>query len=316
MTMDHDSYLALRESAAVMDLPGRGHLQATGEDRARLLHAMTTNHVEELVPGDCRYAFFLSSQGRILADVNIVCTEAALLLDTEPEAAEPIYQHLDRYIIADDVTLANLTERMSAIALEGPQSAAVLERMGIDAPASGHWTAWRTFAVAAVSATGQRGFRFFVPRSERESVIEWINGAGAVKTGHAEWNTVRLENGVARFGEDFTEREIPHETRLIDRAISFSKGCYLGQEIVERVRSRGQVNRQLMHLAIPGQTAPAAHTKLSLEGREVGEVTSAAYSPEAGLVFALGYVRAQTIASGVQYSFEGGTATIAAPRPL
>jgi folate-binding protein YgfZ len=267
---------------------------------------MTSHHIQELQPGDCRYAFFLSAQGRILSDVNVICTESSLLLDTEPETAGAIYEHLDRYIIADDVTLSNLTGLVAVIGLEGPQSPAVLERMGIDTPAAGHWTEWRTNAVAALSATGQRGFRFFVPLAERAATIGWIAGAGALEAGRLEWNTVRLENGLARYGEDITDRQIPHDTGLLDRAVSFNKGCYVGQEIVERVRSRGHAGRQLVHLLIPGPIAPAPHTKLWLGDSEVGEITSAAYSPAAAAVFALAYLRTKAMQPEATYSLEGG----------
>lgn len=311
--MDQDAYLALRESAAVIDLTGRGHIQATGDDRVRLLHAMTSNHVEALTPGDHCYGFFLNAQGRILSDVNVICTESSLLLDTEPEAAETIYQHLEKFIIADDVTLVNLTAQVAVIGLEGPQSRVVLERMGIDIPEQGHWREWRTWVVAALSASGERGFRFFVPAAERESVRGWIAGAGAIAAGRVESNTVRLENGIARYGADFTNREIPHETGLLERAISFSKGCYVGQEIVERVRSRGHANRILTHLIVQGENAPAPRTKLFAGEKEAGEITSAAYSPAQGAVFALAMVRTQTIQPGVTYSVEGGgSATLAA----
>ena len=120
--MNQDAYRALREHAAFIDLTGRGHVRVTGEDRARLLHAMTTNQVEALKPGESCYAFFLTAQGRILADVNVLCTESSLLLDTEPEVADAVYQHLDRYIIADDVTLENLTEQVAVIGVEGPEA--------------------------------------------------------------------------------------------------------------------------------------------------------------------------------------------------
>jgi aminomethyltransferase len=312
--MDLDGYRALRKGAALLDLTGRGHIQATGEDRVRLLHAMSTNHISALAPGDWVYAFFLNSQGRILADVNVICTESSLLLDTEPETGEAIYQHLDRYIIADDVTLTNLSGQVAVIGVEGPEAAVVLDRMGIAVPEAGHWTEWRTWVVAAISASGERGFRLFVPLAERENVAGWAAGAGAIPVGREEWNTVRLENGVPRYGEDITDRQIPHDTGLVDRAISFSKGCYLGQEIVERVRSRGHAGRKLLLLRIEGEAAPAAHTKLFASGEEVGEVTSAAYSPAAGAVLALAYVRAKTVQPGVVYAFEDGGAAIIEPR--
>jgi folate-binding protein YgfZ len=181
--------------------------------------------------------------------------------------------------------------------------------MGIDAPQPGHWSEWRTWVVAALTSTGQPGYRFFVPAAEHGNVIVWITGAGAIQAGREEWNTVRIENGFPRYGEDITERQIPHDTGLLDRAVSFNKGCYLGQEIVERVRSRGHAGRKLVQLIIPGQTPPPVQTKLLLEEHDSGEITSAAYSPDRECVYALAYVRAKTFLPGATYSFEGGTAT-------
>ena len=126
-------YQALGEHAAWIDLSDRGKLRVTGEDRARLLHAMTTNHVEQLNPGEGCYTFFLNAQGRILSDVNLFCFEDHFLLDTEPETRRKLFEHLDRYIIADDVTMEDATDRIATIAVEGPESAGVLEKMGIAA---------------------------------------------------------------------------------------------------------------------------------------------------------------------------------------
>ena len=131
-----DGYTALRERAAWLDLSGRGKIRATGEDRARLLHAMTTNQVETLQPGEGCYAFFLSAQGRILADANLLCFEDHFLLDTEPETRTKVYEHLDRYIIADDVTLEDQTDRIATIAIEGPKAGAVLAELGAPAARS------------------------------------------------------------------------------------------------------------------------------------------------------------------------------------
>src|SRR5882724_10680971 len=112
-------YSVLREHAAWLDLSGRGKIKVTGEDRARLLHAMTTNHIDRLKPGEGCYAFFLNAQGRILGDVNLLCFDDHFLLDTEPETRTKLFEHLDRYIIADDVTVEDRTDRMATIALEG-----------------------------------------------------------------------------------------------------------------------------------------------------------------------------------------------------
>src|ERR1700690_2161732 len=127
-------YEALRTSAAWLDLSPRGRIYATGDDRARLLHAMTTNHVQQLTPGTGCYAFFLNAQGHIQADVNLLCLEDRLLLDTEPETRERVFHHLDKSIIADDVALEDVTERMASGAVEGLQAAAVLAAVGAPAP--------------------------------------------------------------------------------------------------------------------------------------------------------------------------------------
>ena len=132
--------MRLRESAAWLDLSARGKIRVTGEDRARLLHAMTTQDVQALAPGQGCYAFFLNAQGRILGDVNIFCREDSFLLDTEPETRQKLYDHIDRYIIADDVTLEDATGEMATIAIEGPQSAAVLERLGAPVPEADYAT--------------------------------------------------------------------------------------------------------------------------------------------------------------------------------
>ena len=160
-----DGYAALREDAAWLDLSGRGKIRAGGEDRARLLHAMTTNQVEALRPGEGCYAFFLSAQGRILADVNILCFEDYLLLDTEPETRTKVYEHLDRYIIADDVTLEDQTDQIATLAIEGPNAAAALAELGAPIPAAPTqrhigrlelWPGWTPPAEAGFSCWCQR----------------------------------------------------------------------------------------------------------------------------------------------------------------
>src|ERR1700761_8079487 len=127
-------YDALRDRAAWLDLSARGKIKLTGEDRARLLHAMTTNHIQQLTLGTGCYAFFLNDKGRVIADANVLCRPEYFLLDVEPESREPLYQHLDRFIIADDVTLEDMTEATATIAVEGPQAAEVLERAGAPVP--------------------------------------------------------------------------------------------------------------------------------------------------------------------------------------
>lgn len=309
------AYQALRESAAFLDLTRRGFLRVRGEDRARLLHAMTTNHIQGMRPGEACYAFFLSSQGRVLADVHVLCGEDEIYLDTEAETHPLVYQHLDRYIIADDAVVTDLTEQTAAIAVEGPSAAAVLAELGVSpVPEQGRWALWNLWPVSRASVTGQPGFRFFVPRLEADAFRARLAGQGLPEAGKPESDVVRLENAHPRYGEDFCDQQIPHETQLLD-AIHFNKGCYLGQEIVERVRSRGHVNRKLMHLQIATAVAPRPDTKIvTAEGKEAGQVTSAAFSPALGRVVALGYLRVEHLSAGLRVGDATATISPAAPR--
>ena len=284
-------YDALRNGAAWLDLSGRGKIKLTGEDRARLLHAMTTNHIQQLAPGAGCYAFFLNDKGRILSDANVLCRPDHFLLDLEPETREKIYQHLDHYIIADDVTLEDVTAATATIAVEGPKAAEVLERAGAPIPQAGYASLeWGTRLVARLNSTGSLGFFVFAPVSERAELIAQLEASGAQAADAEASRLVRLEHGKPRYGEDLSERFLAQEANQ-PHALHFSKGCYLGQEIVERVRSRGQIHRILMPLVLETKEPPAAGSKLQIGDANAAEITSAAYSPALGKVVALAYVR-------------------------
>jgi folate-binding protein YgfZ len=306
-------YEALMSGAALVDLSKHGRIRVTGEDRARLLHAMTTNHVEQMKPGDGIYAFFLNAQGRILADVHVLCFEDHFLLDTAPEAREVVYGHLDQYIIADDVTLEDVTEQTFSFGLEGPKAIDAAARCGMQAPHHryAHVPAGE-FLVAAISSTGSYGVRIYGPVRHKDEAAALIEGAGAIAASEADAETVRIENFVPKYGCDITEHTLPQETQQM-HALHFQKGCYLGQEIVERIRSRGHVNRLLMGFRIESQTkSPPPGTKLMLEGQPAGEVTSSAAANSA--VFGLAYVRTQWAKSGAMAEIEGHAAALFAPR--
>ncbi|WP_321472741.1 glycine cleavage T C-terminal barrel domain-containing protein [uncultured Paludibaculum sp.] len=291
--MSTPGYQALREGAAILDLSARGRIRASGEDRKRLLHAMTTNHVQQLEPGQTIYAFFLNAQGRIQADVWIHAEEDFLLLDVEPEVREKVFAHLDKFIIADDVTLEDVTALTAEIAVEGPNAVAMPKR-GV---------------VLDASVTGQPAFRMVVPVEELAPLLQQLQAAGGVPASTEEVRAVRLENGVPRFGEDITDGNLVQESQQL-QAVNFNKGCYLGQEIVERVRSRGQVNRLLTRLRIEGSTVPPAGEKVMAGDQEAGAVTSAAYSPAEGCVRALAYLRAKFIVPGAGLVVGGAAAEV------
>ena len=288
-------YQGLRENAAWMDLSSRGKIRVLGEDRARLLHAMTTQDVQSLTPGHGVYAFFLNAQGRILGDANIFCREDCFLLDTEPETRQKLFDHIDRYIIADDVTLEDATGEMATIAVEGPQASAILERMGAPVPESDYETrAWSGMTVARVSSSGTGGFFVFLNPAKKGDLIAAIEAKGIAEATPDDARTVRIEHGRPRYGEEITERYLVQETAQL-QAVHFSKGCYLGQEIVERVRSRAQIHRVLRRIEVDSPDMPAAGSKLKSPDAQAdaGEIASAAFSPALGKVAAIAYVRTQ-----------------------
>jgi folate-binding protein YgfZ len=290
----------LRESAAWLDLSARGKIRVTGEDRARLLHAMTTQDVQALTPGRGCYAFFLNAQGRILGDANIFCREDSFLLDTEPETRQKLYDHIDRYIIADDVTLEDVTGEMATIAIEGPQSAAVLERLGAPVPDADYATrSWSGSIVARVSSTGAGGYSIFLLPIKKAELIGALAAAGLAEGNPNDARMVRIEHGKPRYGEEITERYLVQETAQLN-AVSFSKGCYLGQEIVERVRSRAQIHRVLRRLVIEATEPPPAGTRLKSGDADSAEIASAVFSLSLGKVAALAYVRTQFAEPGTE----------------
>jgi folate-binding protein YgfZ len=298
-------YGALRDHVAWIDLPGRGKIRMTGDDRVRFLHAMTTNQVEQLAPGQGQYAFFLNSQGRILADVYLFNLGESLLLDTEPETAGKVFQHLDKYVIADDVTLADETAEWSTLGVEGPDAAAALEALGAPVPTGDYGIAsWGAGFVARAAATGPTGFRIFVPAGERPALLAELVRAAIPEADAEAARTVRLEHARPRYGEEITERYLTQETAQL-HAVNFNKGCYLGQEIVERVRSRAQIHRRLAAIRIRASVPPPPGTKLKVDGKDAGEIASAAFSPALDEVVALAYVRVEHEAARPEMWVEG-----------
>jgi tRNA-modifying protein YgfZ len=303
---------ALSTSAALLDLSHRGRIRVTGEDRARLLHAMTTNHVQQMKTGDGIYVFFLNAQGRILADAYVLCFEDHFLLDTEPEARAIIQQHLESYIIADDATLEDVTAETFCFGVEGPRATELAASCGLSAPRHrfSH-VRWGDFSVAAISQTGAQGVRIYGAIRSKEEAIATIEGAGVIAASPEDAETFRIENFVPKYGCEITEHTLPQETQQM-HALHFQKGCYLGQEIVERIRSRGHVNRLLMGFRMGLQTTPPPPgTKLMLEGKAAGEVTSSTVSN--GSVFGLAYVRVPGARSGAMAEIEGRAVELFAP---
>lgn len=265
-------YEALQKNHAVVDFSSRGRIQATGDDRARLLHALTTNHVQQMQPGDQIYCFFLTAQGRIISDAIIACEQERFLIDVEADVRETVLKHIDHYIIADDVVLEDVTTT--------------------------------TFALGA----GQkRLYGDIALKNETKSRL------GLTEATAEDWRIFRIEHFQPRFGEDITSATLPQETGIGD-ALHFEKGCYLGQEIVERIRSRGHVNKMLVGLSIEGARVPAPGTKVRFGGVDAGEITSAVASPAFGDVRAIAMVRTQATKPGSIVEVNGEDARVSAVR--
>jgi folate-binding protein YgfZ len=273
---------------------------------------MTTNQVEKLQPGEGCYAFFLNAQGRILADVNLFCRENDFLLDVEPETREPLYQHLDKYIIADDVTLEDATDRLATLALEGPDTPTIAARLGIPLPEN-PWahTEWNGVTVANVSFTGAPGLRFFAPATGKPHLIDLFQNAGSPEVDLADARVVRLEHFKPRYGEDIFESTLSQETQQA-HAVNFSKGCYIGQEIVERVRSRGLVHRLLAGVEMESNAVPEPETRLFHGDQNIGKMTAAAFSPALGKVVGLAYMRRESAEPGTALTVNGQPAVVRA----
>lgn len=287
------------------DLSWRAKLVVTGGDRARWMNGMVTNNVRDLAAGHGVYAFLLNAQGRIQADLYVFQRGDSLLVDMERGQRDNILQLFDRYIVADDVEIADVSDKLTALGLTGPVSRNVLERAGIDVPDLGHLQ----FAEAPWRHAGQEKMVTLLRSGEEadESWQVWIGPellaelwdallkAGARPIGTAALNLFRISHGIPQFGVDIRERDLPQETGQT-RALNFTKGCYLGQEIVERIRSRGAVHRQFTAFAVEG-ALPEPGAKIMVEEKESGEITSSAILPLPGgdRPIALGYLRRQAV---------------------
>ena len=296
-------YRGLRESAAVLDLTPHGRIYVSGDDRARIIHALTTNHVQQLQPGQGCYAFFLNAQGRILADVNVLCLEDRLLLDLEPETRAPILAHLDHYIIADDATPDDATDRTFCLAVEGPDAAELLARVGAPLPETPQsFVKWNEALVVMLTSTGEPAFRIFAGQPQRAGIESQLHAAG-VDASAEDARTVRIEHFLPRYGDDIGPSTLPQETQL-SRALHFAKGCYHGQEIVERIHSRAHINRVLVGFESDLPTIPAA-IKISFDGQDVGKVTSTAFSPALNKTVGIALIRVSASKPGTMVNIDG-----------
>jgi folate-binding protein YgfZ len=294
-------YRALRERAAVVDHAFRGRVRASGSDRVSFLQGMLSNDVKALASGAGCPALLLTEQGKVVADLVVLAVDDALVLDALAGALPGAVAALERFIVADDVELARVGDE-DTLAIIGPDARGALASLGIAAPDQpyGHVVAsWgdTSVRVVAVPRPGAGGYHLHVPRAHTVALWE-RTAAGIVAAGHDAFEMLRIESGVPWYGRDVGPDTIALEAPL--DGVSFTKGCYLGQEVMERVTARGHVNRRLVGLVIDAPEPPTPGDRLFAGEKDVGWVTSACRSIALGAPLALGYVRREHLEPGTR----------------
>jgi folate-binding protein YgfZ len=305
---------ALCESAGVLDLSWRGRLCLTGGDRQRFLNGQVSNNVAALKTGEGCYAALINAKGKMLADLNIYLLENEILLDFEPGLSAAVAERLDKYIIADDVQVVDVEPHYGLISVQGPRTDAVLETLEIGQALPGILRTFATWKDAAGGdlylmnqpRTGTAGYDLFAPVGAMEALLEKLIAAaqrvGGRACGFQALEMARIEAGIPRFGVDMDATNLPPEAGLDKTAISYTKGCYIGQEIIARLRTYGQVAKALRGLKLSDELGalPLRGDKLLKDGKEVGYITSALQSPALGANIALGYVRREANKPGTE----------------
>jgi folate-binding protein YgfZ len=298
-------YAALRENAGVMDLSFRSRLVLAGEDRVRFLNGQITNNLKDLPEHDGCYAALVTNKGKMQSDLNVYVLPGEILLDFEPGLGSAIQQRLENYIIADDVQVVDAAPHYGLLSAQGPRAWNVVEglRLGIPQPA-------RPFQASKVTdpvlgevycvnqpRLGTAGFDLFVPVDALEAafgrLVDAAQDIGGRPCGWQALEVARIEAGIPRFGAEMDETNLPPEAGIESRAISYTKGCYIGQEIIARLRTYGQVAKALRPLVFEmvDESLPERGDKLVFDEKEVGYVTSAVLSPAFHKAIGFGYVR-------------------------
>jgi folate-binding protein YgfZ len=326
-------HAALLDSAGVFDLSFRSRLVLTGADRARFLHGQVTNDVKSLRAGDGCYAALTTAKGKLQTDLYIYALADELLLDFEPGLTAAVSERLEKYIVADDVQVVDVAPLFGLLSVQGLKAEAAVRGMGltIDLPAKALGSAriddptFGEIYLMNQSRLGHSGYDLFVPVAAVAALLEKLVAAASVVGGRpCGWDAyeiARVEAGVPRFGADMDETNFPQECGIEQRAMSYQKGCYIGQEVLNRIHTVGHVNRSLCGLRLPNDlpSLPSKGEKLFSSGKDVGHVTSAVYSPVLKANLALGIVRQESNRVGEQLSLrqpDGGPSVMIAQLPF
>jgi tRNA-modifying protein YgfZ len=323
-----EQYRALQRQAVIGSVAPGSAIGVRGADRKGYLHGLLTNDIQGLTPGKGCYAAWLTPQGRMLTDMHVFELDDMMLLDVPAGVAAAILQRLDRSLFSEDVQLSDLSPTLASVWIHGPTSPEIVRQSLPGVSAADSWTNYQNeqitsgglpIVVVRVDQLGVPGFGIYVQSTEEADLRRALEASGAVTVDRAALNIARIEAGYPLFGVDMTDDTIPLEAGIEDRAISFTKGCYVGQEVIVRVlhRGHGRVVRKLVGLRLDGDlSSPGA--KIVADGREVGWVTSVASSPRLGPI-ALGYVHRDFVSPGVRVAIDassGRVGAVVSERPI
>ena len=306
---------AARSTAGVVDQSDRKKVRLSGPDRVSFLNGLVTQDVADLKPGQWTYGLFLNPKAKVVGDATVYALPDAFLVDLDADESERVLDHIQKHLISDDVTVEPLTGAAD-IALHGPAAASLLRRVIGDArpPRPGEFLPLplnrkRSMIVATSDFLRLPGFRFISDTDSLDAVWRALTAfggptpGGATPIGREAWNTLRIEAGRPLVGVDMDENTIALEARM-ESAISYTKGCYEGQEVIARATYQGHMNRHLVGFRVEGDTVPTRGDSVLLDGKAVGEATSAAYSPTLRYVIAMGYVRRPSDEPGTRVVIE------------
>jgi folate-binding protein YgfZ len=323
------AYEAARRGAALIDRSDRGRIVVSGQDRAAYLQGLLSNDIVALKPGGGCYATYLTPQGRMIADLYVYELGDVILMTMSGDVTAAVLAKLDQFIFSEDVKLGDVTGTFGQLAVIGPGAVKVVADVVTGVPVAllsaledhGNVKALldgQLAFVARVTDTGEPGFDVFVERAQAEVLKMKLQHAGAIPIDAATADTVRIESGVPAFHRDMDEETIPLEAGIEGRAISLTKGCYVGQEVIIRVlhRGHGRVARRLVGLLIEGRSAPPAGAPIRSGDREIGHVTSATISPALDRPIALAYVQRDFVQPGTPVSVADGISAVVSALPF
>ena len=315
-------YVAVRERVGLVDRSRRGKVSVTGSDRVRFLHGMLSNTVEGLPPGSWNHACLTTPRGQTLADLFVHHLEGALLLEMEAGLEEKVSGSLDKFLIADDVEMREVTEDYSILGVHGPESADLVSRLlNLDAAGIDSFriveAAFENFNVriASVSYAGEAGYDLWIESPARESLSRALVAAGARPVGDEALETLRVEAGVPVYGRDVDESSMPLEAGLT-HTVDFTKGCFVGQEALAKMQNLGKPRRYLVGLKVESDSAVSPGTKIHDEDKEIGRLTTSVRHPVSGEIIALASVRRGFQEPGRSLLLDGEIPAIVAALPF